>query len=113
METMEVNAGNSPSNEKQASEHPNLANNNKKSAEKEMKTSVFVNYAAIAWNENRKQWVGDKSQQAQRMAKDPIISWSTGYEDLLSTHEPFAEPIPLPEMVDFLVDIWHDEGLFD
>ncbi|KAF4368076.1 hypothetical protein F8388_002687 [Cannabis sativa] len=96
MEIMEVNAGNSPSNGKQASEHPNLANTNKKPAEKEIKTSVFVNYAAIAWNESRKEWVGDKSQQVKRMAKDPIISWSTAYEDLLSTHEPFPEPIPLP-----------------
>ncbi|CAH2064097.1 unnamed protein product [Thlaspi arvense] len=40
-------------------------------------------------------------------------SWSTTYEDLLSTHEPFSESIPLPEMVDFLVDIWYDEGLYD
>ncbi|CAA2984319.1 Hypothetical predicted protein, partial [Olea europaea subsp. europaea] len=39
--------------------------------------------------------------------------WSMTYEDLLSTNDPFSEPIPLPEMVDFLVDIWHDEGLFD
>ncbi|RVW39108.1 hypothetical protein CK203_084118 [Vitis vinifera] len=35
------------------------------------------------------------------------------YEDLLSTNEPFSEPIPLTEMVDFLVDIWQDEGLYD
>lgn len=42
------------------------------------------------------------------------FSWSTSYEDLLSTNEPFAERIPLPEMVDFLVDIWLDEeGTFD
>ncbi|ONI23787.1 hypothetical protein PRUPE_2G208000 [Prunus persica] len=74
-----------------------------------IKLIYFV--AAIAWHESRKKWVGD--QRMQRMAKDPIISWSTAYEDLLSTHDSFPEPIPLTEMVDFLVDIWHDEGLFD
>ncbi|KAG5574762.1 hypothetical protein H5410_054896 [Solanum commersonii] len=39
--------------------------------------------------------------------------WTTTYEELLSTTDPFSERIPLTEMVDFLVDIWHDEGLFD
>ncbi|KAI5399746.1 uncharacterized protein LOC127091492 isoform X1 [Lathyrus oleraceus] len=77
-------------------------------------TSTFINHAANAWHENRKKWVGDKSQNSPRTPKDPIISWSTSYEDLLSTSEPFAERIPLPEMVDFLVDIWLDEeGSFD
>ncbi|KAK6775205.1 hypothetical protein RDI58_026206 [Solanum bulbocastanum] len=41
------------------------------------------------------------------------VNWSTTYEELLSTTDPFSERIPLTEMVDFLVDIWHDEGLFD
>ncbi|KAI9157196.1 hypothetical protein LWI28_018277 [Acer negundo] len=75
--------------------------------------SVFINHAEIAWHENRRKWIGDESQRPERMDKDPIISWSTTYDDLLSNNEPFSEPIPLPEMVDFLVDIWHDEGLFD
>ncbi|KAK4252959.1 hypothetical protein QN277_010806 [Acacia crassicarpa] len=76
-------------------------------------TSSFVNHAAIAWQEERRKWVGDKSQHLPRLAKDPVISWSTSYEELLSTNEPFAESIPLSEMVDFLVDIWHDDGHFD
>ncbi|XP_051130895.1 uncharacterized protein LOC127251293 isoform X2 [Andrographis paniculata] len=76
-------------------------------------TSVFVNCAAISWDESRRKWMGESSQKLQRTPKDPVISWSTTYEDLLSTNDPFSQKIPLPEMVDFLVDIWHDEGLFD
>ncbi|XP_057472196.1 uncharacterized protein LOC130760760 [Actinidia eriantha] len=76
-------------------------------------TFVFVNHAAIAWQQNRREWIGDRSQRSKRMPNDPVISWSTTYEDLLCTDEPFTEPVPLPEMVDFLVDIWHDEGLYD
>ncbi|KAK8467624.1 hypothetical protein PHAVU_007G099500 [Phaseolus vulgaris] len=77
-------------------------------------TSTFVNHAAIAWHEDRRKWIGDRSQHPPKIAKDQIISWSTSYEELLSTNEPFAEAIPLPEMVDFLVDIWlEDEGFFD
>ncbi|WVY98467.1 hypothetical protein V8G54_030618 [Vigna mungo] len=52
--------------------------------------------SAIAWHEDRRKWVGDRSQHPPRIAKDQIISWSTSYEELLSTNEPFAEPIPLP-----------------
>ncbi|KAK6228283.1 hypothetical protein SCA6_000623 [Theobroma cacao] len=110
---MEVNAGNSCLNEKQQSECPKSADKGKKPAEKDASSSVFVNHAAIAWHENRRRWVGDKSQQSQRVSKDPVISWSTTYEELLLTNEPFPESISLPEMVDFLVDIWHDDGLFD
>ncbi|EOY18820.1 Uncharacterized protein TCM_043308 isoform 2, partial [Theobroma cacao] len=113
LEMMEVNAGNSRSNEKQQSECPKSADKGKKPAEKDASSSVFVNHAAIAWHENRRRWVGDKSQQSQRVSKDPVISWSTTYEELLLTNEPFPESISLPEMVDFLVDIWHDDGLFD
>ncbi|GAV60742.1 DUF4050 domain-containing protein [Cephalotus follicularis] len=111
-ESMEIDTG-SHSNEQRPLECSTSANEGKEPTEKDKNTSLFVNHAAISWHENRRSWVGDVSQRPQRMAKDPIISWSTTYEELLSTNEPFSEPIPLPEMVDFLVDIWHDEGLFD
>lgn len=70
-----------------------------------------------------------------------FCSWTTSYEDLLCSTEPFKQPIPLAvssvrgfhwcfyvstevdevilvwlglqEMVDFLVDIWNEEGLYD
>ncbi|KAL9402712.1 hypothetical protein Peur_006561 [Populus x canadensis] len=110
---MEVNSASSHSNEKRSSEHSTSTNGEHMNTEKEKSTSVFVNHAAIAWHESRRKWTGNQSRQPQRTTKEPIISWSTTYEDLLSTQEPFSEPIPLSEMVDFLVDIWHDEGLFD
>ncbi|KAJ6808448.1 uncharacterized protein M6B38_352950 [Iris pallida] len=83
------------------------------SIEETVKNDSFVNHAAIAWNQRRKEWVGDSSKEARRVSREPIISWCTTYEDLLSTNQPFAQPIPLSEMVDFLVDIWHEEGLYD
>ncbi|KAJ6820602.1 uncharacterized protein M6B38_396540 [Iris pallida] len=83
------------------------------SIEETLKNDSFVNHAAIAWNQRRKEWVGDQSKPPRRVSREPTISWCTTYEDLLSTNQPFAEPIPLSEMVDFLVDIWHEEGLYD
>lgn len=111
MEMAEVNTGGSHSNEKQTLESSASANEQKEPME--ANTFVFINHAAIAWHDRRREWVGDQSQKSQRKQKDPIISWSMTYEDLLSTNEPFSEPIPLTEMVDFLVDIWQDEGLYD
>jgi len=111
--TMEVNTGSFCCNGKQPLEHSLSTDREKQPTEKDLSTSVFVNHAAIAWQESRRKWVGDQSRRPKRKAKDPILSWSMAYDDLLLTNEPFSEPIPLPEMVDFLVDIWHDEGLFD
>ncbi|GLT88832.1 hypothetical protein SLE2022_068410 [Rubroshorea leprosula] len=120
----EFNARNSYLNEKKPLECSISAQQGKEPTEKDTGTSIFVKrciigwicYVAVhAWHENRKRWVGDQSQRSKRITKDPIIScsWTTTYEGLLSTNEPFSEAIPLAEMVDFLVDIWHEEGLFD
>ncbi|CAK9160790.1 unnamed protein product [Ilex paraguariensis] len=68
----------------------------------------------IAWHERRRAWIGEnRSQRSQRMPREQIMSWTTTYEELLSSTEPFHESIPLAEMVDFLVDIWLEEGLYD
>ncbi|PIN05991.1 hypothetical protein CDL12_21470 [Handroanthus impetiginosus] len=110
---MEVDGTTSHSDENRPLENSAPANDQKMPADDSQSTSVFVNHALIAWNESRRKWTGNVSQRSERTIKDPIISWTTTYEDLLLTHDPFPEPIPLSEMVDFLVDIWYDDGLFD
>lgn len=92
---------------------PPTVNEEDNSTEENVTTASFINHAAIAWHERRREWVGDPSTRAHRPSKEPIISWCTTYEELLSTNQPFAQQIPLTEMVDFLVDIWHEEGLYD
>ena len=44
--------------------------------------------------------------------RPPVIDPDANYDDLLLTNEPFEVPVPLPEMVDFLVDTWIDDGLY-
>ncbi|KAL4605548.1 hypothetical protein ACB092_09G037000 [Castanea dentata] len=107
-ETMEANGSSSNSNESQPS-----GGSNNSSTEKPNEKEIFVNHAEIAWHEKRREWVGDQSQRTRRMPREPIMSWTTTYEDLLLSTEPFQQPIPLAEMVDFLVDIWNEEGLYD
>ncbi|CAH9118950.1 unnamed protein product [Cuscuta europaea] len=110
---METNTGIPHSNGKRSLEGCITVRETKKHIEKSSRTPGFINHAAISWQESRSKWTEGTSHMSRRILDEPIISWSMTYEELLSTNEPFAERIPLREMVDFLVDIWLDEGLFD
>ncbi|KAL7114228.1 hypothetical protein ACP275_04G107500 [Erythranthe tilingii] len=78
------------------------------------KPSEFVNHGLIRWNQNRKKWIGNKKPEnrAQEL-REPKLSWNATYDSLLSSNKPFRRPIPLGEMIDFLVDIWEQEGMYD
>ncbi|XP_027344705.1 uncharacterized protein LOC113857146 isoform X1 [Abrus precatorius] len=74
----------------------------------------FVNHGLILWNQTRQRWVGNKrSENRTQQLKEPKLSWNATYESLLGSNKPFRQPIPLAEMVDFLVDIWEQDGLYD
>ncbi|KAK9029693.1 hypothetical protein V6N11_026799 [Hibiscus sabdariffa] len=51
--------------------------------------SAFVNQGLVIWNQTRLQWIGSR------------------------TRNPFPRPVPLSEMIDFLVEVWEQEGLYD
>lgn len=75
----------------------------------------FVNRGFLLWNQTRQQWIGDKGKGSsqRKKGKEPAISWNATYDNLLGTNKPFPKSIPLPEMVNFLVDVWEEEGLYD
>ncbi|XP_019443374.1 PREDICTED: uncharacterized protein LOC109347778 isoform X1 [Lupinus angustifolius] len=74
----------------------------------------FVNHGLTLWNQSRQHWVGNKKPEARtQQLREPKLSWNASYESLLGNNKPFRQPIPLSEMVDFLVDIWEQEGLYD
>ncbi|KAL3335374.1 hypothetical protein AABB24_031540 [Solanum stoloniferum] len=76
--------------------------------------SEFVNHGFIRWNHIRQQWVGRKSPQKQpKQLLEPKLSWNATYDSLLGSNKPFPKRIPLAEMVDFLVDVWEQEGMYD
>ncbi|KAI4316326.1 hypothetical protein L6164_024315 [Bauhinia variegata] len=81
----------------------------------EINPPEFVNHGLLLWNQIRQEWIGNRRSQteSQRQAREPRISWNATYESLLGSNKPFGHPIPLGEMVDFLVDIWEQEGLYD
>ncbi|KAJ7549151.1 hypothetical protein O6H91_07G042500 [Diphasiastrum complanatum] len=75
-------------------------------------SSSFVNPALDLWNERRREWVGAHLPRCPRQKRESVISRSATYEDLLTTSRPFVQPVPLAEMVDFLMYIW-EEGQYD
>lgn len=76
--------------------------------------SEFVNHGLLLWNQTRQRWLGNRKQISKGLqVRDPKLSWNATYESLLGTNKPFSQPVPLTEMVDFLVDIWEQEGMYD
>ncbi|KAL8255920.1 hypothetical protein R6Q59_030987 [Mikania micrantha] len=75
--------------------------------------SEFVNRGLLLWNQTRQQWIGTMAPEHNKKTRQSVISWNATYDNLLGSNKPFSRPIPLPEMVTFLVDIWEQEGLYD
>ncbi|XP_008799512.1 uncharacterized protein LOC103714135 isoform X2 [Phoenix dactylifera] len=101
-EVMENNVSISYSVETHNSSGPTTVNEDSNVVEENTNNGSFINQAAIAWNEMRRDWVGDRSNKSHRAPREPIISWCMTYDDLLSTNQPFPQPIPLS---DFLIVI--------
>uniref|UniRef100_A0A5B6ZNW5 Gag1-like clamp domain-containing protein n=1 Tax=Davidia involucrata TaxID=16924 RepID=A0A5B6ZNW5_DAVIN len=73
----------------------------------------FVNHGLLLWSQTRQQWIGNKNSQTRAQVREPRLSSNATYEGLFGGEKSFPQPIPLPEMVDFLVDAWKQEGLYD
>ncbi|KAJ8755781.1 hypothetical protein K2173_024325 [Erythroxylum novogranatense] len=74
----------------------------------------FVNHGLLLWAQTRQQWVGNtRSGNQAQQSREPKLNWNATYDSLLGSNKPFPQPIPLSEMVDFLVDIWEQEGMYD
>ncbi|XP_057969613.1 uncharacterized protein LOC131158778 isoform X2 [Malania oleifera] len=76
--------------------------------------SEFVNHGFLLWNQTRQHWVRNRrtDNQAQQV-REPKLNSNATYDSLLGSNKPFPQPIPLSEMVDFLVDVWEQEGMYD
>ncbi|KAL9330868.1 hypothetical protein ACSQ67_000478 [Phaseolus vulgaris] len=78
----------------------------------------FVNHGKFApiwlllWNQIRQQWVGNKGSESIPEIQEPRISYNATSDTLLGNNKPFPQRIPLREMIDFLVDVWEQEGLY-
>ncbi|CAI9113989.1 OLC1v1037452C1 [Oldenlandia corymbosa var. corymbosa] len=77
-------------------------------------SSEFVNHGLHLWKQSRKQWVGSRKSYSQvQQSRAPKLSWNATYDSMLGSNKPFPKPIRLAEMVDFLVDVWEQDGMYD
>ncbi|XP_018481195.1 uncharacterized protein LOC130511121 isoform X2 [Raphanus sativus] len=76
----------------------------------------FVNQGLLLWNQTRERWVGKERRNNNPPDRNhgSKINWNAAsYDSLLGSNKLFPQPIPLNEMVDFLVEIWEQDGLYD
>ncbi|KAE9604466.1 hypothetical protein Lalb_Chr11g0072171 [Lupinus albus] len=68
----------------------------------------------LLWNESRLKWTGsDRPRNPTRQKPDPRLNANATYESLLANRRPFPKSVPLSEMVEFLVNVWEQEGKYD
>ncbi|XP_047956622.1 uncharacterized protein LOC125202288 isoform X2 [Salvia hispanica] len=60
--------------------------------------------AAIAWNEMRRAWRGDRSSVSQRKPREPTMHCSSTFKEV-----PIDGPVPLSKMVELLVEAWEED----
>lgn len=76
----------------------------------------FVNSGLVQWNHVHTKWTDGKkplmNNNSKLLPQDHRIGISSTYNSLLGNNKPFRRPIPLSEMVGFLVDVWVEEGLY-
>ncbi|CAH8353867.1 unnamed protein product [Eruca vesicaria subsp. sativa] len=76
----------------------------------------FVNQGLLLWNQTRERWVAKERSNNNPPDRNhgSKINWNAAsYDNLLGSNKLFPQPIPLNEMVDFLVEIWEQDGLYD
>ncbi|KAL0799608.1 hypothetical protein Bca101_054783 [Brassica carinata] len=70
--------------------------------------SEFVNQGLLLWNQTRERWVGkERASNPPERKQGAKINWNAAsYDNLLGSNKMFPQPIPLNEMVDFLVEFY-------
>ncbi|KAM1061687.1 hypothetical protein ACFX14_026026 [Malus domestica] len=71
----------------------------------------------VLWNQNRLEWIGSGNPRNQiPKSRENRVSWNATYERLVGTKQrqlPYTQRIPLSDMIEFLVEVWEQEGLYD
>lgn len=79
---------------------------------------AFVNTGLLNWNEQRERWlakgrVAGAAPAPRPKAVEVSVDVIEGVIADAETVRDLPRPVPLPQMVDILVELWEEEGLFD
>lgn len=67
------------------------------------------------WNTRRKEWAANKRITAALTSKVPT-DHDFDYDEMIEkiiNEDTFSNPVPLPLLVDTLVDLWENDGVFE
>ncbi|KAF7817250.1 uncharacterized protein G2W53_031219 [Senna tora] len=70
-------------------------------------------HCVVVWKQTRQEWIRNRKCESETKVGEGRISYNATYKSLLGTNKPFPQPIPLREMVEFVVDIWEQDGLYE
>ena len=83
-------------------------------------SAPFTNHRLAEWERQRAAWIAAGPAGRRRAGEEepppmrrPVLSPDATYDDLLTSSRPFTKPVPLAEMVDFLVEVWEEDGMYD
>lgn len=83
-------------------------------------SAPFTNHRLAEWERQRAAWIAAgpagrrKADEGERPpVRRPVLSPDATYDDLLTSSRPFTKPVPLAEMVDLLVEVWEEDGMYD
>ena len=78
-------------------------------------SGVFVNPGLARWEQIRTEWLrpkgGNRARRFEPIEIDPDDIVERIFGQTASWQ--LEKPVPLPQMVDVLVDLWESEGLYD
>ena len=98
-----------------------MSNSNKaeSKAESRADSNEFLNTGLMRWEQRRAEWLKGKDARARGKRPTEVIYKSVDVEDTIeriyspSGNGKLAEPLPLGQIIDILIDFWEADGLYD
>mmetsp|Transcript_23934 Transcript_23934/g.39351 ORF Transcript_23934/g.39351 Transcript_23934/m.39351 type:complete len:101 (-) Transcript_23934:412-714(-) len=73
----------------------------------------FLNQGLVLWEQARSQWRAKPPGWQRPPRSRPPIDADDLFDDIVSSNRPFPQRVPLPDMVNVLLEIWEADGLLD
>ena len=87
--------------------------------ESKIDPNEFVNTGLLRWEKRRAEWLQGKDSNASRKRSIEVKSKTVDVEDIIeriyspSGNGKLADPLPLGQIIDILIDFWEADGLYD
>ena len=90
-----------------------------RTAEGKVDPNEFVNTGLLRWEKRRAEWLQGRDVTGRRKRTTEVKSKTVDVEDIIeriyspSGNGKLAEPLPLGQIIDILIDFWEADGLYE